>query len=641
MATLLLKRSKEAIAIYDEPLEVKTDEAWYNLGVVLIKLGQFEEAIASFNKVLEIQPHFYEIWYNRGTALLKLGRLDEAISSFNKAIKLNPNSHEVWNNQGSALLELERLDEAISSFDKATQIKADSYQIWYNRGIALGKLGRLEEALASYDKVIEFNPDDRDAWYNRGSALGNLGRIDEALASFDKAIEFNPEDHDAWYNRGSALGKLGRYDEAIASFDKATELKPNDYEAWYSRGIALRDLGRFKEAIASFDKALEFKPDYYQAWYNRGNALVMVDLGFLNEALASYNKAVEFKPDYHEAWNSRGYVLLKLGRIDEALASFDKALEFKPDKVEAFYNKAGCYALQGNVEQALKNLQQAIKLSPEQCREMAKFYPDFNGIRQDERFQALIQTESDPEEGEIREVRHNVSWEEFENILDEMGDNRAARLAYDQGTLEITMPSKPHEYYKEIIGDLIKYLADELLEIECEPFGSTLWKRKGWLKGAEPDNCFYIQSLPSVQGKLLDIDLSNDPPPDLILEVDFTSPSVDKLLLYARLGVPEVWRYNKKVLNIYQLKDGKYNETDTSLTFPVLPFKGIPSLIDQNIAEGRSAIRRAFRAWVKHYIPDAEELEDYLDLRDALLAEADPENQEQIPWEQVKQELGL
>jgi Uma2 family endonuclease len=297
--------------------------------------------------------------------------------------------------------------------------------------------------------------------------------------------------------------------------------------------------------------------------------------------------------------------------------------------------------LQGNLAQAIPSLQQAIKLNPGQCRKMAKIQPDFDRIREDEQFQALIQEESEPEEGEIRELRHNVSWEEFENILAEMGDNRAARLAYDQGTLEITMPSKKHEYYKEIIGDLIKYLADELLEIECEPLGSTLWKRKGFLKGAEPDNCFYIQSLPAVRGKLLEIDLFKDPPPDLILEVDLTSPSVDKLLFYARLGVPEVWRYDKKVLRIYQLKVGKYNETETSLTFPVFPFKEIPKLIEQNIDEGRSAIRRAFRAWVRQYIPDSEELEDYLDLRDALLAEADPDNQERIPWEQVKQELGL
>jgi tetratricopeptide (TPR) repeat protein len=163
----------------------------------------------------------------------------------------------------------------------------------------------------------------------------------------------------------------------------------------------LKDLGRYEEAIASFDKATELKPDYHKAWYNRGNSLVMVNLGQLEEALTSFDKATELKPDYHEAWNSLGYVLLKSGRLDEAITSFDKALEFEPNKVEAFYNKACCYAMLGNIEQALLNLQQAINLSPDQCRKIAKIQPDFDGIREDYRFQALIQDRSDWKDGDI------------------------------------------------------------------------------------------------------------------------------------------------------------------------------------------------------------------------------------------------
>jgi tetratricopeptide (TPR) repeat protein len=629
MSTLVLERPKEAISIYDEPLAVKTDEdeAWFNRGIVLINLGQFEEAIASFDKVLEIQPNLYEVWYNRGLALLKLGRLDEAFSSFNEATQINPDFHEAWNNQGSALLKLGRLDEAFSSFDKATQINPDSHQIWYNRGIALGKLGHLDEAIASYDKAIEFKPDDHEAWYNRGSALGNLGRLYEALASFNKALEIRSDDHDAWYNLGSALGKLGRLDEAIASYDKATELKPNDYEAWYSRGIALRDLRRYEEALTSFDKALEFKPDYHEAWYNRGNVLVMVNLGRVEEALTSFDKALKFKPDYHEAWNSRGYVLLKSGRLDEAITSFDKALEFKPDKIEAFYNKACCYALQGDVEQAIQSLQQAIQLSPDQCRNMAKIQPDFDSIRASERFQALIQEESQLKEGESK-LLHNVSWEEFENILAQMGDNRAARLAYDRGTLEIIMPSQPHEYYKEIISFLVQELADEMGK-DCEPYGSTTWRRKAKEAGAEPDNSFYIQNESLVRGRV-DINLDQDPPPDLVLEIDYTSKSLDRMAIYARLGVPEIWRYDENVLRVYQLESGEYKEIDGSFAFEGFPAQEIPGFIEQNISAGRKALRQRFRAWVRQYLIQTKQLKiDYpTDLVDAT----------EQTWEQFEQE---
>jgi tetratricopeptide (TPR) repeat protein len=180
-----------------------------------------------------------------------------------------------------------------------------------------------------------------------------------------------------------------QYAKAIASYDKALEFKPDYHEAWYNRGYALDDLGRLEEAIASYDKALEFKPDQDEAWNNRGIALR--NLGRLEEAIASYDKALEFKPDDDEAWNNRGIALRNLGRLEEAIASYDKALEFKPDDTSAFYNKACCYALHSQIDQAIQNLQQAIDLNPDKYREMAKTDSDFDSIRSDVRFQALIQ----------------------------------------------------------------------------------------------------------------------------------------------------------------------------------------------------------------------------------------------------------
>ncbi|MEH2294426.1 TPR end-of-group domain-containing protein [Nostoc sp.] len=100
---------------------------------------------------------------------------------------------------------------------------------------------------------------------------------------------------------------------------------------------------------------------------------------------------LKFKPDYHQAWYNRGYALDKLGRFEEAIASYDQALNFKPDLHQAWYNKACYYALQGNIEQTLENLQKAINISPDEWREWAKTNSDFDGIREDERFQALIQ----------------------------------------------------------------------------------------------------------------------------------------------------------------------------------------------------------------------------------------------------------
>ncbi|MGA7937282.1 MAG: tetratricopeptide repeat protein, partial [Kovacikia sp.] len=122
---------------------------------------------------------------------------------------------------------------------------------------------------------------------------------------------------------------------------------------------------------------------------NRGTALS--GLGRKEEAIASYDKALEIKPDDDAAWYNRGYALMKLGDYAMALQSFDRSLEFLPDNAGAFYNKACCFALWGRLEEALENLQWAIELNPE-CQEMAKTDTDFDGMRADQRFQALLAT---------------------------------------------------------------------------------------------------------------------------------------------------------------------------------------------------------------------------------------------------------
>jgi tetratricopeptide (TPR) repeat protein len=147
--------------------------------------------------------------------------------------------------------------------------------------------------------------------------------------------------------------------------------------------------GLNEEAIASYDRALKVKPDEHEAWYNRGVSLA--DIGRYNEAIASYDRALKVKPDYHEAWNNRGIALSYLGRYNEAIASFDKALQIMPDAPNAFYNKACAYALQSNLEAALENLSKAVALNPDKYLAMAKTDSDFDAIREDERFQALVQ----------------------------------------------------------------------------------------------------------------------------------------------------------------------------------------------------------------------------------------------------------
>lgn len=196
-----------------------------------------------------------------------------------------------------------------------------------------------------------------------------------------------------------------------------------------------------------------------------------------------------------------------------------------------------------------------------------------------------------------RVLLRNISWDEFEQILDELGNRRAARVAYYKGTLEIMVPLAGHEDGKEIIGDLVKILLEEF-DIEFRSLGSTTLKRRDMTSGVEPDACFYIQNEPAIRGRDR-IDLNFDPPPDLAIEIDITSKSEIKNNSYQALGVSELWIYDGRSLAINLLQNCQYVTTNQSQIFPDLPIvEVIPRYVAQSKVEGRNVAIKAFRAWV-------------------------------------------
>ena len=193
----------------------------------------------------------------------------------------------------------------------------------------------------------------------------------------------------------------------------------------------------------------------------------------------------------------------------------------------------------------------------------------------------------------------DVSWQEFEAILEDLGDRRSSKVAYDSGTLEIMTPLPEHEANKELVSDLVKALLEEL-DIEFCTLGSTTFKNEEMDKGIEPDNCFYIQNEAIVRGKNR-LDLTVDPPPDLALEIDVTSRTHPSI--YEALGVPELWRFENGKLQINVLREGKYIKCESSPTFQnLLLIEVIPQYLRQCRTIGRNKTMRAFRAWVREQL---------------------------------------
>ncbi|MBD1809286.1 Uma2 family endonuclease [Microcoleus sp. FACHB-SPT15] len=203
-------------------------------------------------------------------------------------------------------------------------------------------------------------------------------------------------------------------------------------------------------------------------------------------------------------------------------------------------------------------------------------------------------------QAEQRTVLRNISWQTFETLLKETGEDRASRFAYDCGTLEIMTPLYEHENPKIQFDRLIFALVEEL-EIEIKSAGSTTLMRKLTNRGIEPDNCYYIQNEPAVRGRQ-ELDLETDPPPDLAIEIDITSSSVNKFGIYSALGIPELWRYEGRVLKFYQLAEEQYVECEFSLAFSLVSVAEMSRFIEQSKISGEIALLKSFRAWVRDKI---------------------------------------
>lgn len=198
---------------------------------------------------------------------------------------------------------------------------------------------------------------------------------------------------------------------------------------------------------------------------------------------------------------------------------------------------------------------------------------------------------------EQRVTLHNVSWETYERLLADLRDSSAPRLTYDRGTLEIMSPSSEHERYNRTAAQIVEELAVEM-DINIDSLGSTTFRREDIDRGFEPDSCFYIGNAAGVRGKKR-IDLSTDPPPDLVIEIDITSPSLDKFPLFAKVGVPEVWRFDGTRLAIYALAGGEYQERDTSVSFPQVTASDVTVFIKESETTDRPGWVRKVRGWAR------------------------------------------
>ena len=227
-------------------------------------------------------------------------------------------------------------------------------RIFSNLGLFLRRIERYQDSLDCYEKALELDQYSVLTFRSQGNTLCDLERYNEALESYQKALDLDSKSSSAWSDRSHALRSLRRYDEALSNSERALEVDDKHLDALNAQALALSLLKNFEKATAFIDKAISL--DSQEVLYKA----------------------------------NRGIILARSGRYTESLAECEHAIHQDPKNESGYYAKACCYALQGETEQAIDSLRAAIDIASSRSRREARQNPDFDSIRDDERFRALV-----------------------------------------------------------------------------------------------------------------------------------------------------------------------------------------------------------------------------------------------------------
>jgi tetratricopeptide (TPR) repeat protein len=237
-----------------------TKEQWLKEGNLLHNAGNYEGALAAYDRALLLDPHLSYAYLHKSHSFGRLRRYQEALFACEQALRLDPYNAYAHSTKGAALTNLRRFEEAIIACNEALRLDPYSAYAYSTKAGVLQNLGRGQEALDACNQALRLDPDDAGAHGIAGAALIGLKRHQEAWRAIERSLQLDPGDADAYVNRGQVFLKFGRFQEAITAYDQALRLDPNHFLAYMCRGIAYANLGFFRAALSSVEEGLRRDP---------------------------------------------------------------------------------------------------------------------------------------------------------------------------------------------------------------------------------------------------------------------------------------------------------------------------------------------------------------------------------------------
>jgi tetratricopeptide (TPR) repeat protein len=385
------ERAERALPEDGEALKKQLGEALYDLagkwmwpqstGAAVYAV----EAERILPKVVEWLPEKQDAWYRLGAILNLAGKNSGAIPAYQRAIELDPEDAPPHTGLGNVYADLGQYDRALAAYQRAIDLDPTDASPHHGVGNVYADLGQYDQALAAYQRAVELDPKDAYPHNGAGTVYYQLGQYDQALVAYQRAIDLDSKYAPPHTGLGNVYADWGQYDQALAAYQHAIELDPEGVSPYTGVGNVYADLGQYDRALAAYQRAIDLDPKYAYPHYGLGT--VYYQLGQYDQALAAYQRAIELDPKYAMAHSSLAGCYRKLGRESEAAEQIKIARELMAKENE--YNRACFESICGNADAALALLKVAIEIQPRD-RELARRDPDFDFIRADARFIALV-----------------------------------------------------------------------------------------------------------------------------------------------------------------------------------------------------------------------------------------------------------
>lgn len=309
---------------------------WLAQGFLNFSEKQWDVALWSFDKSLELNPWSFFSLMSKGIILNLLGRYDDAIVSFESILEFSENDRSALLFKAISLYLKGDYDSSIDICENIILQHWNKSHIFHCKALSFYKKENYDESFRAVQLALDKEPNNPEIWNTKGIIMRRLDNLNEEIFSYNRALELNPDCITANLNKGIWLAETDKYEQAHIYFDKVISIDGENGIAWREKGRCQYEMHHFKEALRCYNLSIQFLANDFEAF--NGKASVLVEIGRLDEALHFIDKSLELNDTQANIWNNKGVLLAKLSNNENAYQAFIRAYDQKETFDFVIYN---------------------------------------------------------------------------------------------------------------------------------------------------------------------------------------------------------------------------------------------------------------------------------------------------------------